>query len=193
MIVARPAAWDEGDVSRIDTLVDTFVANPTFTTYPWPEDMRRQSFIQGLTSQQNLVFETWKDGDFCGILLLERIIPRIDAKLHFLFTDHDLVGKRKLLTNFLGICFRDMGFHRISMEAPEGMKIEKFARSALGFRYEGEERDRHRQLPKSFTDDWVARQGSRRTQMHFDGEQWRDVILLRLLASEWEGRYAHRG
>ncbi len=191
MIVAKPADWSEGDLSRVDTLLETFVANPTFATYPWPADVRREHAVQTLSSPQNLVFEAWKDGAFCGILLLEQIIPFVDAKFHFLFTDHDLVGKRKLLANFLGTCFADMGFHRISMEVPEGMKIEKFARSALGFRYEGEDRDRHRQLPKSFTDDWVARQGSRRTQAHFDGEVWRDIVLLRLLASDWQARFGH--
>lgn len=189
MIVARPADWSSGDLSRVDTLVETFVENPTFATYPWEPEVRRDSLLQGLANPQNLVFEAWKDGDFCGILLLERIIPFVDAKFHFLFTDHDLVGKRKLLTNFLGTCFTDMGFHRISMEVPEGMRIEKFARAALGFRYEGEDRDRHRHLPKSFTDDWVARQGSRRTQAHFDGEVWRDIVLLRLLASDWQARF----
>lgn len=189
MIVAKPADWSEGDLSRVDTVIDAFVANPSFTTYPWPEEERRASVIQALGNPHNLVFEAWKDGAFCGILLLERIIPFVDASFHFLFTDHDLVGKRKLLANFLGTCFTEMGFHRISMEVPEGMKLEKFARSSLGFRYEGEERDRPRHLPKSFTDDWVAKQGSRRTQAHYDGEVWRDIVLLRLLASEWQARF----
>lgn len=189
MIVARPAAWDEGDLARVDTVVEAFVANPTFATYPWEPEVRRQHAVTTLSSPQNLVFEAWKDGAFCGILLLEQIIPFVDAKFHFLFTDHDLVGKRKLLINFLGTCFTDMRFHRISMEVPEGLKLEKFARKALGFRYEGEGRERHAKLPNTFTEDWLAKQGSRRTQAHFDGEVWRDIVLLRLLASDWQARF----
>lgn len=189
MIVARPADWAEGDLARVDTVVEAFVANPTFTTYPWPAEERRASVRQTLSSPMNLVFEAWKDGAFCGILLLEQVIPFVDAKFHFLFTDHDLVGKRKLLVNFLGTCFTEMRFHRISMEVPDGLKLEKFARKALGFRYEGEGRERYAKLPKTFTEDWLAKQGSRRTEAHFDGEVWRDIVLLRLLASDWQARF----
>lgn len=187
-IVARPYDFQQGDPDRLVPVIDTFVENPAFATYPWPADVRRASAIQTLTNPQNLVFEAWKDGVFCGILLLERIIPYVDAQFHFLFTDHVLVDKRTLLHNFLGTCFREMGFHRLSAEVPDGSKMEKFYRRTLGFRYEGEERPRHRLLSKEMPDNWPARQGSRKSQAHFDGETWRDIVCLRLLASEWEAR-----
>jgi hypothetical protein len=199
MIVAKPANWDVGDPNRITTLIDTFVANPRFATYPWPDDIRRTHAVQTLGNPGNLVFEAWKDGQFCGILLLEHIIPFVDASFHFLFVDHDLVGKRALIVNFLGTCFRDMGFHRLSMEVPDFPNKERrrrqessllrFLRDSLGFRYEGEERARSKELSDVLSNEWVAKQGSRRSQAHFDGETWRDIVLLRLLASEWESKF----
>lgn len=199
-IVARPYDLQQGDPDRLILVIETFVENPAFATYPWPADVRRASAVQTLTNPQNLVFEAWKDGVFCGILLLERIIPYVDAQFHFLFTDHVLVDKRKLLVNFLGTCFREMGFHRLSAEVPDGSKMEKFYRQTLGFRYEGEGRQEAIQFPaKQDRDRWqavsskhsthLARQGSRRTQMSYDGETWRDIMCLRLLASEWEARH----
>lgn len=189
MLVAAPADWSIGDPARIDRLVDTYLQTPAFSTYPWPEDIRRADAIATLTSPYNCFFEVWKAGEFSGVLFLSRVTPKVDATFHFLFTDGDLVGKRQLLINFLGLCFRQMGFHRLTLEVPDGMRLEKFARKVLGFRYEGEERDRHPKLPASFTGDWVPKQGSRRSQAHFDGEVWRDIVCLRLLASEWEAQH----
>lgn len=188
-LIAKPFDWTEGDPARITALLDRFVATPSFVAYPCPEATRRDLGAQLLTNPAHLVYEAWQDGASVGVLLLDRIVPKVDARFHFLFLDRHLVGKRKLLINFLGFCFRDLGFHRISMEVPDGHGLEKFIRRTLGFRYEGEGRSRHRDLHDNLSQRWVAGQGSRREGAHFDGNAWRDIMLLRLLASEWEARF----
>jgi len=188
-IIAKPFDWTEGDPARIEAILDRFVATPSFVAYPCPEETRRDLGAQLLTAPDHLVYEAWQDGQSVGVLLLDRIVPKVDARFHFLFLDRNLVGKRRLLTNFLGFCFLDLGFQRISMEVPEGHGIEKFIRRTLGFRYEGEARKRHRDLHDNLSQRWIAAQGSRREAAHFDGIAWHDIMLLRLLASEWEARY----
>ena len=120
-------------------------------------------------------------------MILTRLVPQVDALIHFLFLDKNLANKRKLLGKILTYCFTDLGFHRLSMEVPEGIRLERFARKALGFRLEGEIRDRNPELPKCLTNDWVARQGSRIEQGYYDGQVWSDILRLRLLASERVG------
>jgi RimJ/RimL family protein N-acetyltransferase len=140
-----------------------------------------------VTDVNNVVWVTYTDQALTGMVVLTRIQPRVDALLHFMFLDKDLVSKRTLLKNLIAHCFRDLGFNRLSMEVPEGVRLERFARKVLGFRLEGESRPRNPELPKALTDNWVARQGSRREGAYFDGTDWKDVLLLRLLAREWVG------
>jgi hypothetical protein len=73
------------------------------------------------------------------------------------------------------------------MEVPEGIRLERFARKVLNFRLEGESRPRNPEMPRALADTWVARQGSRREQGYFTGTEWKDIVLLRLLACEWVG------
>lgn len=189
MLIAKPFDWTEGDPARIKAILDRFVATPSFVAYPCPAETRRDLGAHMLTDPTHLVYEAWQDGASVGVMILDRIVPKVDARFHFLFLDRNLVGKRRLLINFLGFCFRDLGFYRISMEAPDGHGIEKFIRRTLGFRYEGEVRKRHRDLHDNLSQRWVAGQGSRREAGLYDGNAWRDIMLLRLLASEWEARH----
>jgi hypothetical protein len=187
MLIAQPYVWDDGHPLKNTILLDTFVAHPDFLTFPHSPEEARAIGANLLTNPGHIVFEVWKDGGIAGIMILTRIVPRVDALLHFLFTDRDLVGKRKLLQNFVGFCFTDLGFNRLSMEVPEGSKVERFARRVLNFGYEGESRPRNAELPKSLDQVWVARQGSRSEKSYFNGNVWSDVLRLRLLASEWVG------
>jgi len=166
-------------------LVDAFVASPQFLTYPQDPDTARQIGIWMLTNPGHVVFEAWRDKELAGVMLLTRVMPKVDALLHFMFLDKDLVGKRKLLQNFIGFCFTDLGFNRLSMEVPEGVRLERFCRKVLFFKYEGESRPRNPELPKALSDTWVARQGSRIEGGYFDGKTWKDILRLRLLACEW--------
>ena len=199
MIYARRYHWQEVNPAENTALLEAFVQHPEFLSYPLPPDQARAVGAHLLTNVENLVWVTYSDATLTGCVILTRIVPRVDALLHFLFLDKDLKSKRNLLGNVLTHCFRDLGFNRLSMEVPDrvlagernlaiGTKLERFARKALGFRLEGEIRKRPPGLPNSLTDDWVARQGSRREQAYFDGAKWHDIVLLRLLAGEWEGR-----
>jgi hypothetical protein len=166
-------------------MLDEFVAHPEFLAYPLSPEQARVVGADLLTNTANLVWTTYNGRDLTGCVILTRIIPRVDALVHFMMIDKDLASKRKLLRNLLGYCFSDLGFNRLSMEVPEGVRLERFARKVLDFRLEGEIRPRNPELPKGLSDNWVARQGSRREQAYFDGKTWHDVVLLRLLAREW--------
>jgi hypothetical protein len=186
-IYARRYHWADMHPYENTALLDAFVAQPEFLTYPHsPEDARKVG-AHILTDPGNVIWASYCNRELTGIILLQRVILRVDALMHFLFIDKDLVSKRKLLNNLIGVCFTDYGFNRLSMEVPEGVRIERFCRKVLGFRYEGESRPRNPELPTALTDNWVARQGSRIEQGHFNGTEWKDVLRLRLLASEWVG------
>ena len=190
MIYAKRYYFEDVPPAANTALLDAFVAHPEFLSYPLGPDQARAVGAHMLTDPNNLVWATYNKRDLTGVVILTRVVPKVDALLHFLFLDKDVVGKRKLLHNLLGHCFQDLGFHRLSMEIPEGRarKLEAFVRRVLGFRLEGEIRDRNPELPKALDNVWTARQGSRREQGYFDGERWSDIMLLRLLASEWVGR-----
>lgn len=199
MIYARPFDWQAANPIEVVALLDGFVAFPEFLAYPHSPEQARVLGAALLTDPKHLVFEARAGTDITGILMLTRVVPRVDALFHFMFIDRDLASKRKLLKNFLGYCFTDLGFHRLSMEVPDvkidleaggrdrGTRLERFARRTLGFRLEGEIRDRNPELPKCVTNDFIARQGSRSEQTYFDGQKWSDIVRLRLLASEWVG------
>lgn len=186
-ILAKRYDWSTIDPVDNTELLDAFVAHPEFLTYPADPDTARVIGAALVTDVNNVVWVTYTDQTLTGMVVLTRIQPRVDALLHFMFLDKDLVSKRTLLKNLIAHCFRDLGFNRLSMEVPEGVRLERFARKVLGFRLEGESRLRNPELPKSLTDNWVARQGSRREGAYFDGTDWKDVLLLRLLAREWVG------
>ena len=185
--LAKPYDPFDGDPVKNVHILD---ALSTSGLLPFPATPEQARPIWGsiLTSGGHIVFEVWKEAEIVGVIWLTRIVPKVDATLNFHFFDKDWVGKRKLLQNFLLYCFRSLPdgleLHRLSMEIPEGSKAERFARRVLRFRLEGESRPRNPELPKALSDDFVARQGSRREQCRWDGETWTDVVQLRLLAGE---------
>jgi hypothetical protein len=195
LIFAKPFDWTADPLANT-ALLDAFVAFPEFLAYPHSPEEARVLGAALLTHPEHVVYATYNGPELTGVIMLTRVAPRMDALMHFMFIDRDLVGKRKLLRNFIGFCFTDLGFNRLSMEVPDlkipderdrGTRLERFARKALGFRLEGETRDRPPELPKALDNRWMAKQGSRRQEAYFDGERWHDVVLLRLLAREWVG------
>lgn len=126
---------------------------------------------QLLTDPRNAAWEVWRSDTFIGILCLDRVVPRIDARLQFVFFDDELANKATLLNDFVKRCFDDFGLTRITYEAPANMTmLTGFVRRKLGFGYEGSDFESHAGF---------ASVGSRRQRAYFDGERWHDLIVLR--------------
>lgn len=151
----------------------------------------------------NKVWEVWRGGTFVGILVLWQIQPAVNAVFHFVFFDQNLVGKRKLILNFLAHCFAPvdeggLGLRRVTMEVPEFKPaLLGFARRKLGFRFEGEDRSRKLVEGRGFKVkdpyrpnhrcdelDLLISAGSRREHAHWFEGHWHDVLVLRLMAAE---------
>jgi hypothetical protein len=91
-----------------------------------------------LTDPNNAVWEVWHGVAICGILLLDRIVPRVDARLQFVFFDDELSSKAPLLNDFVALCFNEFGLHRLTFEAPTPMTtLLGFTKRKLGFADEG--------------------------------------------------------
>lgn len=189
-----PYYWASGNPVKNTQILDTFVKHPIWVAQESTEEERRILAAQILANPQNLVWEVWRGPEFSGVLLLQNVIPRVDALFHFLFVDGKLVGKRKLLRDFLGYCFRELGFERLTVQVPEfaGIYLD-YLRLKMGFKYEGETRATiHPKLmefaalkPNQRPPVWVASMGSRRERTHWHDGRWHDTIVLRLLRDEY--------
>ena len=192
-LIVLPFRWNQGDPRRLTLILDELVARPQWMNIPMSSEDLRGHYAHHLTNPANGVFEVWQGGTLVGILTLHGIVPGMEAVLHFVFFDGNLVGKRTLLKQFIAKCFRDFHFRRLVMQIPEDVEtLIRFARAKLGFRYEGEAVvTGHPALAALGMENphvWIARQGSRKEQAHWSGDRWVDVIRLRLLASECEER-----
>lgn len=205
--------------AKLQRILGAAQENPQWFGVESTAEDRLQSAYWLLTNPQHLTWEVWRGGELVGILLLWRIIPKVDALLHFVFFDRDLVGKVRLIRKFLRYCFEELGFQRISFEVPEtpappfvraqgfGKTTRKarnntlvsFARRKLSFRFEGEDAVKQHPLVAeleratggSGPQMWVAGVGSRRERAYWSEGRWIDVICLRLLAPEF--RELHPG
>ena len=182
-LTLNPYQWWLGDPLRNTRILDEFVAHPEWCTVPLEDAQLRVVASATLTAPDSMVWECWREGELVGILLLTRVVPEVDALFHFLFFDHNLVGKRLLLKRFFRYCFDDLGLQRLSMEASEHQhKYIKFCRT-MGFLYEGEAKagtigDSKR---LDVTAKKLAEYGSRREQAYCYKGKWLDIQLLRLL------------
>ena len=178
-----PYRWNVGDPSKNSKILDEFVAHPEWCTIPLEGDELRVVAAAALTAPDSSAWECWREGELVGILLLTRVVPKVDALFHFLFFDHNLVGKRILLKRFFQWCFEHLELHRISMEASEHQhKYIKFCRT-MGFLYEGEAKagtlGDSKRLERPAKE--LAGYGSRREQAYCYKGKWLDIQLLRLL------------
>ncbi len=202
-VFQRPGETPEHAGTRGGAILDQMVAHPMWFAAGAPKEDIRQQSAWLLTHPEHWKFEVWLGGRLVGMIVLSRITPKVDALLHFTFFGTNLFSARQLLWNFLGYAFDTLGLQRISFEVPEHVVgLIKFARRKLCFLYEGEVdcRDKpvarflaSKEAKKHHSADahtWIAKQGSRREGAHFDGTKWQDIILLRLLKSEW---LAHEG
>ena len=168
----RPFA---GPLSKNDTMFEACLAHPERFTLPMTRGEIRATVASVVTNPENAVWEVWRGSAFVGILLLDRIVPGLDARWHFVFFDDELLGKLALLKEFARRCFADWHFERLTFEVPEHLAVlTSFARRKLGFRYEGERPGLRKQ----------AALGSRRERAYFDGTTWRDVVVMRLLKED---------
>ncbi len=184
--MAIPFDPSRGDRNRITLILDTFCEHPSWMSLPVGPEVMRIVAAKILTDPENRIMEVWRGGEFVGLLLLTSIVPGVDALVHFVFFDRNLVGKRGLILNWLDQCFAELELQRVTMEVPETVEVlASFARRKLGFKYEGEDRQ-----PELKHQDAVhqAKQGSRKERAHFADGEWRDILRLRLLREERMGR-----
>lgn len=202
-LYAKPYDWqDPENLENNVLLLDEFETHPAFVTAPVSAAERRLAGAAILANPQNRIWGVWRGEKLLGVLVLTRVLGETDALFHFMFLDGNLVGKRTLLTRFLGYCFTVLNFRRISAEVPEDAdRLIDFYRDTLGFMYEGETRAaRHYPVasatPQRSGSDiprpakTIAKLGSRVDGMYWRNDRWIDVLRLRLFRGEWELRNA---
>jgi len=196
-----PYNWAVGNPEKNTLLLNHLAEHPLWFSVAMSPEEARVNAAYFATSNEYWKWEVWSAGTLCGMLLLSRVIPKCDALFHFtLFpasqTGVTLFSARRLLWNFLGYAFDAFDLQRISAEVPEhSPKLVHYLRQRLGFRYEGETDIARLQKNKGVVKfdvpgapTWIAAQGSRRDNAHWDGSKWSDLILLRLLRSEYQTR-----
>lgn len=200
-LIVAPYEWANlANADNNTLLLDAFCKSGYFCTYPQtPEDQRIIGAAM-LTNANNLPYGVWHGGDLVGLCILTEVIRGSDALFHFLFTDGKLRSRRPVLSQFLGHCFRDLGFQRLSMHVPEFKPaLLDFARIKLGFRFEGEAVAKaHKDVCKIAPPDqrphvFVAKFGSRKEKAHYHDGRWQDVFRLRLLSEEYEAHVTKEG
>jgi RimJ/RimL family protein N-acetyltransferase len=171
---------------RCQKILDTFCDHPSWMTIPAAPEVMRVIAAKVLTDPANRIMEVWNGGEFVGLLLLTGITPGVDGLVHFVFFDRNLVGKRRLILNWLDQCFEEFELQRVTLEVPETVEVlASFARRKLGFKFEGEDRQKDVKHQDAVH---IAKQGSRKERAHFDKGEWRDILRLRLLREERMGR-----
>lgn len=207
----RPGETPEQAGARASLILDRMVEHPFWFSTPMDHAAIRESAAWLLTHPEHQKHEIWLGGRLVGMILLSRLSPGVDALLHFTLFGVSLLSARTLLWNFIGHhCFGTLGLQRVSFEVPEHVTtLAKFMRSRLAFRYEGEVcldstpfaghliehlRDKRKAGRWHMTDpaSSLAKLGARREASHWDGERYRDVLLLRLLKSEYDAHSTPR-
>ena len=199
-LIAVPYEMGRGGIDKSTRILDYMCDHPLWFSSSLSKEEIRVNSAWMLTNPEYHKWEVWNGGRLAGMLVLNRIVPPVDALFHFTLFPYSesgvtLFGARKLLWNFLGWAFDQYGLRRISMEVPEHHpKLIRFARQKLGFRYEGEgNHARFSKLP--IKDDpssraAVALAGARKEGAHYNPKtgEWDDVVLLRLLRRDYEAR-----
>lgn len=187
---------ERGGPEKMEALLAYAAGHPEWFPVPMSPEERAVESWQMVTDPEHLAWEVWRGEVLVGILLLTDINPKVEARLHFLFFDQALIGKRKLLQRFLRYCFEDLGFQRVSLWVPEHVQtLVSFARRKLAFTYEGEVALRthptvlqwKRKSPGDAIEVWMAKQGSRKERAHWHAGAWTDVVCLRVTAPEFLG------
>lgn len=161
-LLATPLRLFDGAEDKADRVIAACLAHPErFLVSPRSGDPQ-VLVARLLTDPDNAVWEVWRGEAFLGIIMLDRIVPRVDARLQLVFFDDELASKASLLNDFVARCFSEYGLHRVTFEAPAPMTtLTGFVRRKLGFAAEGQ-----------------------RAAAYHDGVRWHDLAVLARFAPE---------
>lgn len=200
-LFALPFDLNRGPPERFTELMDWMSEHAGWFAGGETPEQVRENVAWMMADDSQWKWDIYSGGTFAGVILLSRIVPRVDALFHFtLFpaakTGVTLFSARRLLWNFLGYAFDEFQLQRVSVEIPEhAPKLAKFLRGRMGFKFEGEgdpERLKKNKGVLRFdvpgTPTWIAAHGSRRERAHWHDGRWSDLILLRLLRDEYIAR-----
>jgi len=116
-----------------------------YDDFLWEDEVgRRVAAVTYLreAAQDGLMWTVWDGANLVGVVLLNEVRPRTDAKAHFLFFDRQLSNKVAICWGLLGDAFRIKDLQRISVEVPTyASALASFVRKRLEFKYELEGRE----------------------------------------------------
>jgi hypothetical protein len=128
-------------VSKI--LNETIKLESVFTDYIKGDDTRKASVAKALTAPDTHTWEVWRlenslPVDIVGIIYLTRIRHKQDAVAHYVFFDHDLLGKTPLILNMMEWLFEEGEvwgpLQRLTLEIPDfAYALAMHAQKRLGF------------------------------------------------------------
>lgn len=184
-----PFEVGRGPPDKNTVILDGLERRPPWTVSALDPVDTRVALARELVDPRNLVVEVWRGGEIVGILMVLNIVPRLEAQLHFVFFDGNLVGRRMLLRSWCRDVIAALELQRLLILIPEQVEtLIRFARVKLGFRYEGESGLLgHPALVGLGMENphvWVAKQGSRRERSCLHNGVWVDVVQLRLHRDE---------
>ena len=143
----------------------------------------RRSFASAYIADayvNGIVWDIWHGDEICGIFILNRVAPGIDAYAHFLFFDHELRNKRELCRVAMRQTFADtkLNLHALRVEVPAHMgSLAGFLRKALGFKFEAERR---------LSDPALAKKASQRHHATLYRGSYENVLLLSVTREEFQ-------
>jgi hypothetical protein len=160
-----------------------------FSDYDWEkgEAHRRTMVIARLSNASSKSWEVYRDGVIVGLLHADEITPRVDCRCHFIFFDHELRDKRQLCRATMRWLFEHYDLHTLRVQIPTyAAKLAGFARKALSFKYEAENRPFSWPSSSAPLDADAAKLGSRLHHAIFHDGKWHDLLLLSLTRDEFE-------
>ena len=118
---------------------------PWFHDFLWNSgpEVVRQTVIAHLADafSNGKLWEVWRGSDLVGILLINELVPFIDARCHFLFFDSKLSDKEQLCLNMMAWAYDRLPVETLRVQIPTYARaLLKFVRNRLGFKYEAEHR-----------------------------------------------------
>ena len=143
----------------------------------------RRSFASAYIADayvNGIVWDIWHGDEICGIFILNRVVPGIDAYAHFLFFDHELRNKRELCRVAMRQTFADtkLNLHALRVEVPAHMgSLAGFLRKALGFKFEAERR---------LSDPALAKKASQRHHATLYLGNWENALMLSVTREEFQ-------
>jgi len=178
-------AWPPERLARLVTACQMY--KPWYSDDVWlsGEVYRRSLVLARLSNPASRSWEVYRGDQLVGLLHADEIVPKQDAKCHFVFFDHVLVDKRQLCLNTMNWLFEHYELKVLRVDIPTyAAKLLGFLRKALGFRFEAEGRAFSWPANATLLTTDEARLGSRRHAAILHGGQWCDLLLLSITADE---------